>query len=59
LVIIILKPAIDNDSIFQSFWTGIIFGIVAYGTYNFTNMATISGWSPYVIIVDTLWGGDY
>ena len=57
LSIIILQPAIDKDSVFQAFWTGIIFGIVAYGTYNFTNMATIKNWSPYVVFVDLFWGG--
>ena len=41
LAIIILQPAIKQDSTTQAFFTGIVFGIVAYGTYNFTNMATI------------------
>lgn len=57
LTIIILIPAINNDSVMQAFWTGLIFGLVAYGTYNLTNMATIKGWSPYVVFVDLFWGG--
>ena len=57
LAIIILKPAIDQDSIMQAFLTGIVFGVVAYGTYNFTNMATVKNWSPYVVFVDLAWGG--
>ena len=57
LAIIILQPAIKQDSIVQAFFTGIVFGIVAYGTYNFTNMATIRNWSPYVVLVDIIWGG--
>ena len=57
LTIIIIHPAIVNDSIFQAFWTGIIFGVVAYGTYNLTNMATIKDWSSTVVLVDMLWGG--
>lgn len=57
VTIIILIPAINNDSVFQAFWTGIVFGLVAYGTYNLTNMATIKGWSPYVVFVDLFWGG--
>ena len=57
LAIIILQPAIKQDSILQAFLTGIVFGIVAYGTYNFTNMATIRNWSPYVVLVDIIWGG--
>ena len=49
--------AIANDSIFQAFWTGIVFGVVTYGTYNLTNMATIKDWSPTIVFVDMLWGG--
>ena len=58
LSIIILRPALINDSILQAFWTGIIFGVVAYGTYNLTNMATIKGWSIKVVFVDMIWGGS-
>jgi uncharacterized membrane protein len=57
LAIIILQPAIKQNSIVQAFFTGIVFGVVAYGTYNFTNMATIKNWSPYVVLVDIIWGG--
>ena len=57
LMIIIIQPALEKESIFHAFWTGIIFGVVAYGTYNFTNMATVKNWSPYVVFVDTIWGG--
>tara|TARA_B100001123_G_C15042301_1_gene920005 strand:- start:61 stop:474 length:414 start_codon:yes stop_codon:yes gene_type:complete len=57
LTLIIIKPAINNDSIFQALWTGTVFGIVAYGTYNLTNMATIRDWSPNIVWIDMLWGG--
>ena len=57
LAIIVLQPAINNDSIKNVFLIGIVFGVVAYGTYNLTNMATIKNWSPYVVLVDIIWGG--
>ena len=57
LTIIILQPALEKESIFHAFWTGIVFGVVAYGTYNFTNMATLKNWSVYVVFIDTIWGG--
>ena len=41
----------------SSLIAGIIFGIVTYGTYNLTNMATIKNWSSYVVFVDMIWGG--
>ena len=57
LTLIILKPALANDSILQALWTGIIFGIVAYGTYNLTNMATVKNWSATIVWIDMIWGG--
>ncbi len=36
---------------------GFILGVTAYGLYNFTNMATLTNWSPTVVVIDTLWGG--
>ena len=57
LALIILKPALVNDSILQALWTGVIFGVVAYGTYNLTNMATVKNWSASIVWIDMLWGG--
>ena len=36
---------------------GLIFGLVAYGTYDLTNLATIKNWSLKVTIIDLIWGG--
>ena len=57
LALIILKPALANDSILQALWTGVVFGVVAYGTYNLTNMATVKNWSASIVCIDMLWGG--
>ena len=57
VALIILKPALANDSILQALWTGVVFGIVAYGTYNLTNMATVKNWSASIVWIDMLWGG--
>ena len=57
LSILVLQPAIDQNSIIKAFFTGIVFGLAAYGTYNLTNMATIKDWSTKVVFVDMMWGG--
>ena len=57
LTLIIIKPALASNSVLQAFWNGVIFGIVAYGTYNLTNMATIKNWSATIVWIDMLWGG--
>ena len=58
LTLIILRPALHDLSVSTALWTGIIFGVVAYGTYNLTNMAVIKDWSPTVVFVDMFWGGS-
>jgi len=32
------------------------FGLIAYGTYDLTNQATVINWSMAVTVVDMLWG---
>ena len=57
LTLLVLKPALISGLVFQAFWTGAIFGIVTYGTYNLTNMATIKDWSSNIVWIDMVWGG--
>lgn len=56
LTLIIIKPAINYDSLTHALLMGAIFGLVAYGTYNLTNMAIIKNWSPKVVFIDMAWG---
>ena len=57
LAIIIIEPSLNIEHNFNFLFKAFMFGVVAYGTYNLTNMATIKGWSPSVVFVDMLWGG--
>tara|TARA_Y100001960_G_C13927340_1_gene472776 strand:- start:71 stop:481 length:411 start_codon:yes stop_codon:yes gene_type:complete len=50
-------PAINAGQPSQAFFTGFILGLLAYGTYEFTNFATLRGWSVQMVVVDVLWGG--
>ena len=34
-----------------------LFGLVIYAVYDTTNYATLKKWSPYLAVMDTLWGG--
>ena len=34
-----------------------LLGVVAYGTYDLTNLATLRGWTAKVAVVDVVWGG--
>ena len=57
LALLVLRPALIASSVFQAFWTGALFGIVTYGTYNLTNMATIKEWPQNIVWIDMFWGG--
>lgn len=35
---------------------GALFGLVAYGTYDLTNLATLRGWPWTLAVVDMAWG---
>ncbi|MBK0329381.1 DUF2177 family protein [Rhodobacteraceae bacterium F11138] len=36
---------------------GVLLGLMAYGTYEFTNYATLRDWSIQQVAIDTIWGG--
>ena len=58
VAVVVIQPCIHDSSILKSIYIGFIFGLVAYGTYNLTNMAVLKGWSPTVVFVDMFWGGS-
>ena len=58
MAVVVIQPCLESTSILKTIYTGFIFGLVAYGTYNLTNMAVLKGWSPMVTFVDMFWGGS-
>lgn len=50
-------PALRADDVMAALIGGTLLGMFAYGTYEFTNYATLRDWSMQQVIVDTLWGG--
>jgi uncharacterized membrane protein len=57
---IILYLAVLPAALFQSTGLaalhGALLGLVAYGTYNATNLAILEGWPWRLGLVDTVWG---
>ena len=56
--LVVIQPCVESGNLMRTLYTGFIFGLVAYGTYNLTNMAVLKGWSPTVVFVDMFWGGS-
>jgi uncharacterized membrane protein len=56
VVVFAVTPALDAGLWTTALLLGALLGLVAYGTYDFTNLATLKGWPPIVSIVDLAWG---
>lgn len=44
------------SSVATAFAYGALFGLVGYGLYDLTNLATLTDWTTRLAIVDMLWG---
>ena len=55
--ILVVMPVLQERFLQKVLINGFVFGFVAYGTYNLTNMATIKNWSSTIVIIDMIWGG--
>lgn len=56
MVIFVIDPALQTQSLTSALVMGALFGLVTYATYDLTNLATLEGWPLTLVIVDLLWG---
>lgn len=49
-------PTLREGAAGLALLNGLILGFLAYGTYEFTNMTTLKGWTWTLVIFDTAWG---
>lgn len=56
VLVLVVMPALDAGSIGKAIIGGALLGLVAYGTYDITNLSTIAGWPAVVAAVDLVWG---
>lgn len=50
-------PAGEAGSLKKALVNGVLFGVIAYGTYDLTNFATLRDWPLNVVVYDMIWGG--
>ncbi len=55
-VLVVIPLVKSNGSLAQAFVMGAFLGLVAYGTYDLTNHATLKDWKLIVTAVDMAWG---
>ena len=56
IVVLAVMPAVAAKSLLMAVGFGALLGLVAYGTYDITNLATIRDWPVIVSVVDMIWG---
>ncbi len=56
LLVFVVNPAVEAQSLMKALYLGALIGFVMYGTYDLTNMATLKNWPFLVTVVDLLWG---
>lgn len=56
LVYFCVLPGLDVDSLSQAMLRGALFGLVAYATYDLSNLATLKNWTLQITLVDMGWG---
>ena len=49
-------PALKAELPLQALIGGAMLGALAYGTYEFTNFATLRDWTSQMVMVDLAWG---
>lgn len=56
LLVFCVRPALAARSWRRALLFATLFGLVAYATYDLSNLATLKGWSVAVALVDLVWG---
>lgn len=56
ILVFAVFPAYNEESLFKAIVLGGLFGLVAYATYDLSNLATLKDWPLTVVLVDIIWG---
>jgi uncharacterized membrane protein len=56
IVALVVLPAAGEGSWVRALWSAALLGLVAYGTYDMTNMAVLKGFTLPLALVDMAWG---
>ena len=56
IVVFVIAPSIADRRSWVAAVRGAFFGLVAYGTYDLTNQATLKQWPVVITLADLCWG---
>ena len=55
-LVLAVLPGLETGSLKTTLLRGALFGLIAYATYDLTNLATVRDWPLIVTVVDMIWG---
>lgn len=56
VVALAVIPGLKEGAPLEAIWRGALFGLLAYATYDLTNLATLRGWPVDLTLIDLVWG---
>lgn len=56
IVVLAILPALEQRNWLMALGSGALLGLVAYGTYDFTNLSTLRDWPVGLSLIDVAWG---
>ena len=56
IVILAIAPALGEGGWIKALLMGAVLGLVAYGTYDITNLSTLKGYTVKIALTDLAWG---
>ncbi len=56
VIALAVLPGVRDGSAVAALWRGAVFGLLAYATYDLTNLSTIRDWPWQVSLIDMAWG---
>jgi uncharacterized membrane protein len=56
ILVLAVLPGLDANSLKTTLLRGALLGLIAYATYDLTNLATLKDWPLTVTVVDLIWG---
>jgi uncharacterized membrane protein len=56
IAIFAVSPALRHGTMIGAVWRGALFGLIAYATYDLTNLATLKAWTIPLATMDVAWG---
>jgi uncharacterized membrane protein len=56
ILVFVVVPGLKGDSLKTTLLRAALFGLIAYATYDLTNLATVRDWPLLITVVDMAWG---